>query len=183
MRSFISNEEKKHILNSLRSSVPATKFLILKKLGEVSDEDPEKLKGLASSDEHTFADMINIISYMIKNDLDESIRREATITLEKIRSILEPRSVLPVYCTSCENLIDLGWDHCASCGKEISEENFEVSRCNSCRGFIKEIWAFCTHCKAPLQKKLADLRCPNCKRKMEKTWFSCPYCGVKMKNA
>lgn len=182
MGSFISKEEKKHIINSLRSSVPATRFLVLKKLAELAENEPEKLRGLSSSSGHTLADILSSITYMGENDRDEHIRREASITLEKIKSVLEPKLVVPVtYCSECKGFVDIGWNYCPSCATPPASSKFPISKCNECGGFIKETWSYCVHCKAPLQAHKRETRCPNCKRVMDKSWGTCPYCGSTIK--
>lgn len=183
MDAFISNEEKKHIVTSLRSQVPATKFLILKKIGEMTRSEPEKIRGLSSSDSHTFGDMMSIITYLKDNDFDETIRREAGITLEKIQSIMGPKSAIPMNCPQCNELIDIGWNHCASCGAILKEQHYQAKKCMGCGGYIKDSWSFCVHCRKELKPVKKISRCPNCKRPMARSWFSCPYCGAKLKKA
>lgn len=183
MSTFISNEEKRQILISLRSAVPATRFLMLKKLAEITEREPEKLRALSSQDEYTFSDILNAITYMKKHDRDEVIRREASITLEKIKAVLEPKHVIPVtHCATCGSLIDIGWNYCPTCGKQTRSSTFPIPRCPKCDRYIKETWLYCVHCRHKLKEKKITERCPNCKREVEESWILCPYCGYKLKN-
>ncbi len=179
---FISSEEKRQILMSLRSAVPATRFLMLKKLAEISEAEPEKLRALATQDEYTFSDILSAVVHMKNHDRDEVIRREASITLEKIKAAVEPKHVVPItHCGTCTGLIDIGWNHCPRCGRETTSTTFQLPRCPECRGYVKDTWLFCTHCGRKIREEATAAKCQNCKREVEESWILCPYCGYRLK--
>lgn len=183
MSTFISNEEKRKMLMSLRSAVPATRFLILKKLADSVEIEPEKMQALSSQDRYTFSDILNSITQMKEHDMDEVIRREASITLEKIKEAMEPKLVMPITkCEFCGSLIDIGWNFCPKCSRETKATSFSIAKCPECDNYIKESWFYCTHCQYKLKTEKTVKKCYNCKRNVEESWMICPYCGFKIKD-
>jgi len=179
----ITEEEKREILVNLKSFVPATRYLVLRKIGDMADTEPERIKVIQSTDRHTFSEIVDTISYLKEHDREASIRREATITMEKIKQVLGTESALAYNCKFCGSFIEPGWNYCSNCGRETKESRFSLSKCPGCGGYIEKNWLFCTHCGRRLKTKRTETKCPQCKRKVEETWMMCPYCGFQLKEA
>lgn len=182
MQGAITDEEKRRILAGLRSSVPATRFLTVKKLAERIKSKPDVIKYLASSDVHTMDDMTNLITFIMENDADEVIRREANITFEIVKEVMGPKFTREIIkCQKCDSLLDVGWKHCPICNLELIKMEFGLDRCSKCSGYVIETWKFCANCGNKLKETEEESRCPNCKREIEHTWMVCPFCGSEIK--
>lgn len=179
----ISDEEKRRIILSLRSSVPATRFLILKKLSDICENSPEIIRYIDATDEYAMSDIVSLAVFLKENDEDEVIRREAEIALEKIKGILGPKFSYEVLkCENCNSLVDAGWKFCPICKSEIAKMKFALEKCSKCGSYIKPMWLFCPSCGNKLKEITALIpRCPNCKRVIDSSWIVCPFCGEKIK--
>jgi len=128
---------------------------------------------------------VSLLNQTIEYDPDEILRREAMITLEKVKKALGTKfSTFVPLCTSCNSPIDLGWNFCTNCGAEIKNMKFEeeIAKCPNCNNYISDSWKHCAHCGAKLkEEEEAVLRCPNCKRPIQPEWIICPYCGYRLK--
>ncbi len=182
MQGAITDEEKRTILAGLRSSVPATRFLTVKKFAERIKSKPDIIKYLASSDVHTMEDITNLIRFLMENDTDEVIRREASIAFETLKGVMGPKFTEEIIkCQRCNSLLDVGWKHCPVCNLELTEMEFALKRCAGCNGYIIESWNFCANCGNKLREVKETSTCPNCKREVEPTWMVCPFCGSQIK--
>ncbi|WP_423792527.1 double zinc ribbon domain-containing protein [Methanocaldococcus indicus] len=181
----LSEEEKMSIIAGLRSSVPGTRLITLRKLQEICENRPEAILYMDAYDKNTLNEIITLLNHIIEYDPDEVIRREAMITLEKLKKALGAKftTYVPI-CNNCKNPVDLGWEYCANCGAEIDKMVFEeeVRRCKNCNKYIFDTWLYCTHCGVKLKEEVEEeLRCPNCKRPIQPDWLVCPYCGHRLK--
>ncbi|ADG13049.1 conserved hypothetical protein [Methanocaldococcus infernus ME] len=180
----LTDEEKASIIAGLRSTVPATRLVTLRRLQELADTRPEAFAYLDAYDKTTLNEILYLLNHIIEYDPDEIIRREAMLALEKIKKALGTKfSVFIPECESCRALIDPGWEYCAKCGAEISKMKFEeLKKCKNCGKYIYESWIHCAHCGTKLKEEEEEiLRCPNCKRPIQPEWMVCPYCGYRLK--
>ncbi|GEM_PF-1573788 len=181
----LTDEEKMSIVSGLRSSVPATKLVTLRKLQEIAEVRPEAIVYLDTYDKVTLNEIITLLNQIIEYDPDEILRREAMITLEKVKKALGTKfSTFVPLCNSCKSPIDLGWNYCTNCGAEIKNMTFEeeIERCPNCNNYISDSWKYCAHCGTKLKEEEEEvLRCPNCKRPIQPEWIVCPYCGYRLK--
>ncbi|WP_292459303.1 zinc ribbon domain-containing protein [Methanothermococcus sp.] len=179
----INEEEKMSILAGLRSHVPATKLITLKKIADIADMRPESLQYMDMTDKRTIQEIINSIEKIANIDQDEVLKREALISLEKIKNALGTKFTKDlITCKNCGKIIDLGWEFCANCGANINKMEFKgIKRCKNCNKNISEEWIYCAHCGILLREKEKNLTCPNCKRPIDPSWMVCPYCGYRLK--
>ncbi len=179
---MIPDEEKRRIIFNLKSSVPTIRYYTLKKLSEMADTKPEIFSFLAYNDEMTLEEIITSIKFLKEYDRDEIIRREASIALEKIQSIVGPKFGYEVlYCHKCKKYLDITWNYCPNCGEDIPNKN-NFRTCPKCNSPIKSNWNFCAVCGNKLKISEEVLLCPNCKRKIDTSWIICPYCGYRLKS-
>ena len=180
----INEEEKMSIITGLKSRVPATKLIALKKVADIADLRPESLQYLDIIDKKSMNEIIQSIESIYNMEQDEVIRREALISLEKVKKALGTKFNIELpLCNSCNHVIDLGWKYCTNCGSKIEDMEFEnVERCNNCKNYVSESWIYCAHCNNPLKDKIETRPvCPKCRRSVDPTWMVCPYCGHRLK--
>ncbi len=182
----LTDEEKMSIISGLRSTVPATRLVTIRKLQEICEIRPEAILFLDAYDKTTLNEIISLLKHIIEYDPDEIIRREAVIALEKLKKALGTKFTTYVpLCNNCKKPIDLGWEYCTNCGAEIDKMTFEedVKRCKKCNKYIFDTWVYCAHCGTKLKDIVVEeeLRCPNCKRPIQPEWMVCPYCGYRLK--
>ncbi|AEH06672.1 zinc ribbon domain-containing protein [Methanothermococcus okinawensis] len=180
----INEEEKMSILAGLRSRVPATKLITLKKISDIADMHPESLQYMDMDDKRTLQEIISSVERIINIDTDAVLKREALISLEKIKKALGAKFTRDlITCKNCGEIIDLGWEYCANCGANITNMEFEgIERCKNCNKHISEEWTYCAHCGVLLkEKEEKNLVCPNCRRPVDPSWMVCPYCGYRLK--
>ncbi len=181
----ITDEEKKRLIFGLKSSVVATRFLTIKKIYEMVEKKPEKFRYLEVSDETSMKDILNLLEYISQNDTDAVLRREASISLSALRSILGPRYKYEVIqCKNCEEMLTFNWYHCPRCGERIDMEKLTDSfkTCNKCGILISAKWGYCVKCGTKLKEETGESRCPNCKKEIKPEWVICPYCGTRLKS-
>ncbi|HIP17358.1 MAG TPA: zinc ribbon domain-containing protein [Methanothermococcus okinawensis] len=180
----INEEEKMSIIAGLRSRVPATKLVTLKKIADIADLRPESLQYLEMTDKRSMNEIIQSIEKICNMEQDEVIKREALISLEKVKKALGTKfnMELPL-CNNCNQAIDLGWKYCTNCGSKIADMVFEnVERCDNCKNYISESWIYCAHCSNLLKEEIeTHPTCPKCKRSVDPSWMVCPYCGHRLK--
>lgn len=179
----INEEEKMSIITGLRSSVPATKLITLKKIADIADMRSESLQYMEMIDKTSMNEIISSIERIVEINQDEILKREAMITLEKIKKALGTKfTENMIYCKNCEAVVDVGWEHCANCGADLNKMEFEdIEPCPNCKKHTSESWVHCAHCGVSLKEENKILRCPNCKRPIDSTWMVCPYCGYRLK--
>ncbi len=180
----ITDEEKKRLIFGLKSSVVATRFLTIKKIYEMVEKQPEKFRYLEVSDETSMRDILNLLEYISQNDPDAVLRREASISLSALRSILGPRYRYEVIvCEGCGEMLTFNWLFCPKCGEKIDVEKLKSSfeTCEKCGIPISSRWNFCVRCGVRLKEEMAESRCPNCKKEIKPEWVICPYCGTRLK--
>ncbi|ENN96505.1 hypothetical protein J422_01760 [Methanocaldococcus villosus KIN24-T80] len=180
----LTDEEKMSIVSGLRSSVPATRLVTLRRLQDLASRKPETILYLDAYDKVTLNEILTLLNHIAEYDPDEILRREAVITMEAVKKALGFKfsEVIPT-CTNCGNPIDVGWDYCVNCGAEIDKMELEdIKRCPNCNKYIFETWKFCAHCKYKLREEEEVItRCPRCKRPVDPEWLVCPYCGYRLK--
>ena len=180
----INEEEKMSILAGLRSRVPATKLITLKKISDIADMHPESLQYLDMTDKRTIQEIIDSIERTSSMEQDNVLKREALIALGKIKKALGTKFTRDlITCKNCGEIIDLGWEYCANCGSNINDMEFnDVKRCKNCNKNISEEWSYCAHCGIRLkEKEEKNLTCPNRRRPIDPSWMVCPYCGHRLK--
>lgn len=180
----LTDEEKKRIIFGLRSSVVATRFLTIKKIFELVEKAPDKLRYLEVSDEAAMRDILNLLEYLASNDTDAVVRREAAISLRAIRNILGPKFKYEVImCSGCKEMLTFNWKFCPKCGTEVELESLEkeFSKCSNCESLISGKWNYCINCGYQLKKSTLEVRCPNCKKEIKEEWVICPFCGTRLK--
>ncbi|ABR54481.1 conserved hypothetical protein [Methanococcus vannielii SB] len=181
----INEEERASIINGLKSSVPATKLITLKKIVDLTILRPESLQYMEMTDKQSIQRIISGLERIMEYDVDEVLKREATITLEKLKITLGSKFVETLnYCKNCNAVIDLGWENCANCGSNLIEMNFEESKdCPNCKKHTTENWNNCAHCGFKLiEERDRIIKCSNCKREVDSSWMMCPYCGTRLKS-
>ncbi len=180
----INEEEKMSIIAGLRSNVPATKLITLKKVADIADMRPESLQYMDMIDKRSMQEIISLIERIVQMDPDDVLRREAMISLEKIKKALGTKFILDlISCQNCGEVIDLGWDYCTNCGANINDMKYEdIKKCSKCKKYISSEWIYCAHCGNLLKEKPNQpLTCPSCKRVVDPSWMVCPYCGYRLK--
>jgi len=180
----ISEEEKMSILTGLKSRVPATKLVTLKRVADIADLRPESLQYMEMVDKRSLQEIIRSIEKIYEMEQDEIIKREALITLQKVKKALGSKFTIDIpRCNKCNEVIDVGWNYCTNCGSEIDSmtlENFK--RCRNCNKYILESWTYCAHCGMQLkEKKERTPVCPQCRRRVDPSWMVCPYCGHRLR--
>jgi len=180
----INEEERASIINGLKSAVPATKLITLKKIVDLTILRPESLQYMEMTDKQSIQRIISGLERVMEYDVDEVLKREAAITLEKLKVTLGSKFVENLsYCKNCNSVIDLGWENCANCGSNLTEMKFDEAKpCPNCKKHTSENWNNCAHCGFKLIDEIERVhKCPNCKREVDSTWMVCPYCGSRLK--
>ncbi|MBP2143597.1 RNA polymerase subunit RPABC4/transcription elongation factor Spt4 [Methanococcus voltae] len=180
----LNEEEKASIIKGLRSAVPATKLVTLKRLVDLTEARPESFQYMDMYDKRSLNEIITSVEYIVTYDMDEVIKREAMVTLEKVKRTLGIKFFNSLtLCNKCNNIIDVGWEHCAHCGTSIENMVFEdVEFCKGCSKPVLPDWVHCTHCGIELKKKEDTIpKCRKCRREVDPTWLVCPFCGAKLR--
>ncbi|MDK2928463.1 MAG: hypothetical protein PWP73_46 [Methanococcus sp.] len=180
----INEEERASIINGLKSSVPATKLITLKKIVDLTVLRPESLQYMEMTDKMAIQRIVSGIERIMEYDIDEVLKREASIALEKLKVTLGSKFVQNLfYCQNCNGVVDIGWENCANCGASLAEMEFpETKPCPNCNKHTSENWNNCAHCGFQLIKEEDKIqKCSGCKREVDPTWMVCPYCGTRLK--
>lgn len=183
MRALVlTAEEKRRILNGLKSSIIATRFMMARHLAQLAEKNQSEIDRLEIEDPQLIEELLKILSYLEAKDYDFTVRREAKICLEILKKNLSSKyKYQNLRCIKCNARLSYGWAYCPECG-EIMKNWLENSLlCPNCKLPCDNDWLYCVKCGTQIREEITKLKCPHCEKNVESAWLLCPYCGAQLK--
>lgn len=164
------------LLIELRSINDNKRKNAVRRISSIADTSPDSFLRLEKENPIVLVNIFSILNSIVQNDADDTLRSEANLAVEKIRTVIGPKIGKAYGCKKCGSRMHLGWKYCGFCGDEIYEWDRVYDSCRNCGHPIAPEWAYCTKCKTPTGKKML-MSCQKCGESFPPSLTTCPNCG------
>lgn len=187
MARVLKDEEKKLLLNKLKSAVVATRFSALKFITTSIVRESIDFSAMEFSDPKFTKSLLEYVKLLAETDSQSLIRKEGAICLENLSLKLRSGGGKKTPdCEGCGERLSVAYKHCPKCGVKTKGQHWlsEAGTCEECGSFINKRWKFCVSCGVAISQEEAKpriVKCPFCAKDVQSDWSLCPYCGSRIK--